>query len=333
MQRRRTKAIGILLIGLGAASCAPEPDLVFIDLSQVPPLPQEQALIPGPAAADQMPAVTGTLEDLPAVEISSGDLAARARLAQEEIRENSRLLFEELRARLIAGYDAELAVTTAEESQKLADAYQEQVTEIIAEIEAGFRARADLIGEYTYDLARLMDFPDPDPKSRRRGTLSSDPQAFEEAKWLRWEIARLRSECRLLAQQMLDDARSDLRAAQAELEVDMAFERQDLVAQAEAQARESALQDVNSSISTVFNPDQVLAPLEGISATVAGDTIAPPLWPWIPPKRETFWANRLRDQAKIYAESRGWQLVQQPRGAQNKTQEFIEWRQSLTADD
>lgn len=333
MLRRRTKTFGILLIGLGAASCAPEPDLVYIDLSKVPPYPAEQALMPGSASADTISAVGGQLEEMPAVEITSGDLAARARLAQEEIRQNSEQLFEELRARLIKGYDAELAVTQAEESQKLADAYQEEVTRIIGEIEEAFRAQAEIIGDYTYDLARIMGFPDPDPKSRRRGTLSSDPEEFEQAKWLRWEIARLRSECRLMAQRMMADARSDLRAAQAELEMDLAFERQDLVAQAEAQARESALQDVNQAISTVFNPDQMLEPLEGISTTIAGETLAPPIWPWIAPKRETLWANRLRDQAKIYAESRGWQLVQKPDGAQNKTQEFIEWRQSLTAED
>jgi len=327
--RRPSGGTVVLLAALVAAGCQGKPKpvpVVWVDLDRIPtraeaPWP-EPPLPPQPLAG-----TTVTVPSLPRREVrttADRTLEQIRRDVEQDIARAAR----QLESRLARIYTNEVRAQEAELLAPLRELTDQLIREAFAEMAARFQvyaeARGNLVPQITIRTRNgdpLAPIPEPSSESipvRRR---------FEEAVALRQRLVELDAAWRTEADALLADAQRRLQDREAELRAD--FARKLLEAQDRA-AREAREQVDRSRRTLGIDPSssgRLVLPAEP-GATLrlpGGKPIAPAPGPPVESTARIRPREALEADLRIWLGLTGYKLE---RGGEDRTQEFLRWRQA-----
>ncbi len=322
--------MGILCLGvlLGAMGGCTAPTRVWIDTAGVTSGVSDVEAIQTPRSR---PSVSSGAKSyiLPGSRpefIRESRAESLARDARERLRQNRATALARLRDDLLRVARAQ----ANREARALREAAEEKwIVEreaAISDVMKLFESYAERRGNLLIDLSGRVGFPDSGRPPRTRGMLE-EQIPIEEARVarLRKELAEMDADFEARSQGALEALAKQHAAASDTLDA----EAKQALARAEAQAESDARAAVNDALGNLDDGiSSVIRDLPGLPELSAshgaprapGQTLDSPGG-----TRATWSREEIQRSAKLFAESRGWVLSDSPRGAQNKTKEFIAW--------
>lgn len=327
--RKRTSR-AFLLVLVGVWGCAPDPDLVYVDLSKA------ELRKSGPSVtAFQFDAASYSLvQELPAVpetDVFFGSAEDRAVEALRVYRQTQQEAALAVLERLKKAYLNEVELTVKTETTQADKAFAERLDVVVAEIRAVFMSFADEVEPLRYELTQIVGFPDPDPRSLKV-PLEENQAAYKRflrARTLREQIIALEAEYeadvarRLAAVKAMRDQRL------AEIGADAQAKRSDAVARAKQEADRVSNDALTALEPTALDPTAQLSAVPGATASVQSSPVSVATRPdQSAVLKET--QKDLEDQLEVFLKTYRYRRTPDRTLGRDATQEFLEWRRKFT---
>lgn len=317
-----------LVFGLGAFGCSRSPELVYVDLSSVPQ--EAPPPLKPPAETGVAKVLSPSPSSLPA--LSEGELYFAANesaleRARDTIRKNRERALKEISARLMDVAIADVKRITDARIEALLPKEKVALDGVYGEARSIFLKYALRAGSATFDLAGLVGFPDPDPKSRRIPD-ASDKEAtsrYEKAKALRTKVDSLGRQFYAEFDSKLGAAVAMNRVALYDLKIEMNLLLEQLLADAQLEAErltEQSTDDVASQ-SALREVKLKAEPKVSVSFSPIATSVHPVNVSNVTIRRS------LENELQIFAKVRGYELTSNRSFGKNVTAEFLTWRKQF----
>jgi hypothetical protein len=309
----------------GVWGCAPDPELVYVDLAQVEPAsaPEVENRI---VFDTENYALVSEIPEMEGQSVYIGSAQERAEEALVLFREAQEQAAVAILERLKKAYLAEAALFETSEEAVLDTAYRTWLEEELEAIRTIFVAHAEQVEPLRYRLTRLVGFPDPDPQSARV-PLATNERArrnFEAAKALREQIQALVAEFRAEVERRLDAIEARRAERMAWIESRGEVLRGEAIRKAEAEADAVAQTSLAELERTALDPEAVLRAVPGAKSSVqSGSARVPPL-PDSEGPHET--EEDIKTQLDVFLKVHGYRRSTTPSKGRDATKEFLDWR-------
>lgn len=315
---------------LGAIGCGRSPELAFVDLSKVHDSDLWESPQPQPlSGAAQTTGIRSALPPVPGGQLYFAAGEDALRMARDAVAKNREKAFKQISDRLS---DAAVADVKRIMDARLEAMKPEEVASIDAvysQLRAIFLTYAFRAGSATFDLAGLVGFPDPDPKSKRVPD-PSDQYAlkrYERAKSLRTTIDTLDRQFYADFDSRLDAVLEKNRQAFEDLKIAMSQLLEQYLEEARLEAARLTEQSTDDVASQVALREVRLKPVPGFSFDVpAGPSLRPIIS--VPAAALT---DQVRNDLDIFAGVKGYELTGNRSTGTDVTAEFIRWRRQFQA--
>lgn len=314
---------------VGVWGCAPDPELVYVDLSSVvtasAPIVEVR---PGESAGqDEM---TTAIPDMQAQDVYIGSAEERALEALQLFRNAQTRATEAVLQRLKNAYMTEAAVYESSETAALNQEYAAWLDAAMDELHQDFVVHAEQVEPLRYRLTRLVGFPDPDPGSVRV-PLETNEKAYknyEAAKALRGQINDLQAKFKATVDAKLGaiEARRDRRIAEIGAETDVL--KADAVRRAQAEADAVSQVALTELERTALDPEARLPAVAGAQSSVNSGSAPKPLEGGATSLRES--KADVEEQLGVFLKVHGYRLSKTKGKGRDATKEFLDWRRSYT---
>lgn len=319
---RRVFLLSVLAIG--ASGCSRSPELVYVDLSQVPPPRGMPAPLPPPKpTASKIDASKFSIPSQPKSQLYFAGNEERLREAEAAIRKNREEAFHEIAKRLqdAAYHDVERIFTEA--AKDLEPKAAERIDAVYDQLRDIFLRYAFQVGTATFGLANIVGFPDPDPNSKRVPDPSDTTayRRFTKAKELRKTMNELSASFRREFEGKLSVASSENAAELTALKIEMAKLLEEYLAQAQSEAErltESSMADIHVS-SALKNVPLAALPSYHVDVPASPNPERAPI------VKSAQISEPVENELAIFLKVRNYQQARDPQ-ARNVTEEFIAWR-------
>lgn len=325
MRRYAALLCGISIL-VGCA--APDPTLVYVDVSSLAPptvsrsprkLTTKSAIVIPPAKS---------IQATPATNLFLGHNQARLNEAIATLEKNRQWAHQRLLSRLKQQAENEVSRQERERLDQIDALRARELDAAFAEVRAIFERYAYEIGLDQFRLTSIVTFPDPDPNSRTEipPDRPSTAKRLKEAAALRQQIGMLSAEYRKEVKGLLDQPDFKYDKALSNLKAEMVNLLDQLIQQAEADARRLTLGVTNDLQASVHQWNLKLPAVPGETARIAPVTavIEEP----VVPIRTTAQAERekLAVDLKLWASEKGYTLTNDRIAGTNMTRSFMRWR-------
>lgn len=320
------KALIALATLIGIVGCTHDPDLVTIDLSEIPPPVEFRDDYQGPRVTGRSAAgsIDGRAERNLVNRVSLDNIE-EARQAWAAARETAmeRVIRDLTEANLArARTEHQLAWELVEEEITAVWAgAQTQLTALVAEY-------AEQEGPLRTTIAMYAGVPERSRARVQRG-LRDDPfeqYTLEKLDATKIELSALEAEFRRRADIVLEEAYAQeaaiLQRDQADLQAKLAAAR----ATALADARRIVSEAISTDLRVTGGSELRADPVESKEVEFRSASTRPPA---IELESKKGAGSTLAAEAALFARENGWKLSASKQGARDVTQEFIEWRTKL----
>ena len=328
---RNKLAISILLLGGFGCQQSAKPHRVYVDFEAVlasykaSPLPSH----PLPKPPGGLPTQTVSIPAVPAKTVVVQ--SASGAQAEALLETNRKKAVDELTRLLSRRY---LRDVTREGDRLVRDldpkrkaAYESAQAAVTLEFEKYANQRAPLVAR----LTSLVGFPDPNPNSvpPPESTPPFAVKRLQEAAGLRKDMVELEASYETKILDLLSQAGKqydvDLLAIQKQIDQD----RAEAMKKAESEAVTEAAKTYKDLRPVLMGPEVVNLPGQPEQSVDLPEVPAPKSAPEVRERTLTPDQRRsiLRSQLDIWLKLNGYELVQDSNGVDNKTEEFVKWRQ------
>ena len=329
-------ALSILVIGL--SSCQKEPNYAYIDFSKIP-LPEPSNFEPIPEKKDYTPATRKkikqlTLSALPEKKLFEETEKIREKLTAEvlDITRNKKypIIFKELKEI----YESDINIAESKAYSKIEQNRQKAIDQHFDQIRDLFLKYSVPSGVKLYELTNLVGFPDPDPESLNLPDSKDEQEMkkYNSAKALREDLAKLDQEFRLESKRLLEKIEKELKVKLNKLRTSV----DKLQRLASEKAKKEAEQIIKKDITTSLPPKKELTmnlpPVKESKITIKDFTYKHEDYPV---QRKDLLApikNKLKQDAQLWADLKGYELVEDSTKGLNVTEDFIKWRNKFRLD-
>ncbi len=325
MRRYAALLCGILFL---AGCAAPGPTPVYVDVSAL--LPREVFKPPRPLATKVGVVVPSTraIAATPATNLFLGRNQARLNDALAALEKNRQWAHQRLLGRLKQQAENEVSRQERERLDRINALRARELDAAFAEVRAIFERYAYEIGLDQFRLTSIVTFPDPDPNSRIEipPDRPSTAKRLKEAAELRQQIGLLSAEYRKEVKGLLDQPDFKYDKELSALKADMVKLMDQLIQQAEADARRLTLGETNGLQASVHQWNVKLPAVPGETARIAPVTAVVeepnvPIATTAQAERE-----KLAADLKLWAGEKGYTLTNDRVAGTNMTRSFMRWR-------
>jgi hypothetical protein len=326
-----TSAVAVFfLAGLFLTACQeePTPEVAYIDLSAVQG--QDPMLIPPPPSPPVAGAASPSVS-IPGLPSSTAFTGRNEAFVEEAValeERNLQRLREEYERSLIRAIRSELAAMQVERRAELEQALSEARTQAMANIRGLFLNIAPRAGLARWRAALVTGSPTPAEAAARTmdPIAGTDPLVEED---LLYEIIEdLEQEFQQDRRSTMETFRELERTLSTELLAEFAEIELERVAEARRQASELEGAEASGLEPSAFDPRLTVPESESVQLELSASE---PDIPWLRPEpaEQVGRRDRLREEAQIFAESRGMIFTEDPGAGANMTKEFLEWRERM----
>ena len=315
---------------LGVCGCAPEPDVVFVDLSAVELRASPRTDSSGTFDADPY-SVVKAVPDLDGVNVFFGSAEERATETLDLYRETQRQAAEAVLERLKTAYIEE-ARNRAEADRAVAHReHEERLSSEIDALYGLFVAHAAEIEPLRFELAGIVGFPDPDPRSLKVPAESNQKayKRFLAARTIRERVIALDKEYKAEVERRMEGIQLRRNALLDSIDSKETAGREEARNRARSEADKVTRDTLDALESSALETEARLPPVTGASSSVNSDPVSVGQAGTAPAKSES--RDDLEAQLAVFLKTSGYRLTDSPKGGRDVTQEFLAWRRNYLA--
>jgi hypothetical protein len=314
---------------VGVWGCAPDPDLVYVDLDAVE---LRSTTSTGSAAGFDVEAYSldQSVAPLDGTDVYFGSAEERAIQALDVYRKTQRDAAQALLKRLRSAYLNEVALTAKAETDAADEEYAKLLSAEVEALHTVFLEHARKVEPLRFELTQIVGFPDPDPRSLKV-PLESNEKAYKrflKARTLREEIIafddafRAETDRRMAFIETARKARLAAIGQRAEARQDEALRR------AQQEADKITLDALAALEPTALDPGAQLPAVPGAASSVNSGPVSVAPQPGSAELRET--KEDLEAQLKVFLKTYRYHRTRDASLGRDATQEFLVWRRKYT---
>ncbi len=326
--RKRTSKFALLVL-VGVWGCAPDPDLVYVDLEAA----ELRSTVSSGAAVGFDAEAYSLLQSVPPLagaDVNFGSAEDRAIEALNVYRETQRDAAKAVLERLRVAYVNEVDLSAKTDKDDAHKAYAAQIDAEVKELYTVFVAHAEKVEPLRFELTQIVGFPDPDPRSLKV-PLEANERAYKrflQARTLREQIIALDTAYRAEVARRLGAIEGVRDARLALVDVLAEAKRNDALRRAQVEA-DRVSKDVLAALEpTTLDPGARLPAIPGASSSVNSGRVSVPSQAGSGAMHET--REDVKAQLVVFLKTYGYRQTRDASLGRDATQEFLEWRRKYT---
>ncbi len=326
--KRRTSKFALIAL-IGVWGCAPDPDLVYVDLNAAE-LRSTTTAVSAHGFSSEAYSLERSVPTIEGTDVFFGSAEQRAVEALNVYRETQRQATQAVLERLKRTFLNEVDLTVKTEKAEVDKLYGEMLTTEVAELYVLFLEHAKMVEPLRFELTQIVGFPDPDPRSLKV-PLESNEKAygrFLKARTIREQIIALDATYRAEVVRRMG-AIEDLRQARlATIDLQGDAMRAEAVQRAKQEADKVSADALAALEPTALDPDAQLPAVPGASSSVNSGPVSVASPPSLGALRET--TNDLEAQLEVFLKTYRYRRTRDASLGRDATREFLEWRRKYT---
>ncbi len=328
-QLRKRTSKGLLLVLVGVWGCAPDPDLVYVDLDAAE---LRSSTTTGPAVGFNVEAyaLEQSIAPLGSTDVFFGSAEERAIEALNVYRQTQRDAAQAVLKRLRSAYLNEVALTAKAETDAADEEYTAFLTKEVDALHAVFLEHAKKVEPLRFELAQIVGFPDPDPRSLKVPLESNEKahKRFLAARAIREQIIALDDAFRAEAARRMAVIEAAREARLVAIGQRAEARRNDALSRAQAEADKITRDALATLEPTALDPGAQLPAVPGASSSVNSGPVSVRSQPGSVAMRET--KTDLEAQLGVFLKTYRYRRTRDASLGRDATQEFLVWRRKYT---